>query len=112
MRCTVVQSSELKCWNPLRYLDACEDCDRVERCKYGRPPMHGRLALAVKQMYGAEDALTEAQKRVARLQQEIDTLKVGEDGKAAQADAARETFGDEVAELVDLGILPDDIGSK
>jgi len=36
----------------------------------------------------------------------------GAEAEALVSDANREMFGDDVADLIDLGILPDDIGDK
>ena len=34
MKHKIISSKDLdiRCWSPMRYLDSCEDCQRVERC--------------------------------------------------------------------------------
>ena len=49
MKTRIVNSKDLdiNCWSALRYLDSCEDCDKVDKCKLeeGR---RGRLRKAAK----------------------------------------------------------------
>ena len=68
MKVGIVKASQLKekeCWSPLRFLDACDDCKKVERCKWPESSF-GRIRVLKRKLIAQKLKVTELEARLRK----------------------------------------------
>ena len=75
MKHRVIDSKDLdlKCISALRYLDSCDECNRVQKCELPEA-VHGQLKLINEKALKTEEHLRELQEQRSKLRDKIKEL--------------------------------------